>query len=328
MGEINMKNLHTILGFSLPTNEPETAFEYILTSLENLKAVAPISTFLINFQKPWTEEQINKAVSLIESYGFEVRWSFNEYEIKGKGLVPFNRIRDDACKLMPEAFAYALTDDDMTYKGSSPKMKKNAGEQFLDSIHYLLHYEKCGMVLFGGSLYKKTPNYQLQPVDIINTYITGRGLIFRNLGDDCRTIPKECLDFVGSDEEKISAAYRLAKGYYPAKLRMARVHHYENHRAKESKNPKKNDNKLTSGAEQYGWNDAKILDENNLGYIKEHYNPEFKGKDNYNVCSFENYTNAGGINVYDEEVVKKYNYNYENKTSEEVLNEIINKFNQ
>lgn len=313
---------HTLLGFALPTNEPQTAFDYILTSLDNLRAVAPISTFLINFQKPWTKEEMEKAVEIIKSYGFAVRYTYNEYEIKGKGLVPFNRIRDDACKLMPEAFAYALTDDDMTYKGSSATMKKNAGEQFLDSIHYLLTHEKCGMVLFGGSLYRKSPNYVLQPCDIVNTYITGKGLIFRNLGDECRTIPKECLDFVGSDEEKVSAAYRLAKGYYPVKLRMARVHHYENHRSKEKK--KKNEDKLvTSGQDAYGWNTEEILNANNLGYIKKNFNPKYKGKDNYDVCSLENYFNGGGIDVYDEEIVKKYRKNYENMSKDEVISDII-----
>ena len=148
---------HTILGLAVPTNEPDVAFNYLLNTLDPLKSVAPITTFLFNFQKPWDEESIQKAVDICESKGFAVRYAFNSYEIKAKGEVPFNKIRNDACKLMPEAKFLVLMDDDFSFQWRSNSVVKSAGEQYLDIIDYMVKYPKCGFVLLKGKLLLEDP---------------------------------------------------------------------------------------------------------------------------------------------------------------------------
>lgn len=305
-------NPHTILGIAIPTNEPETCKEYFLASLEYMKEVAPISTILFNFQRPWTSNQIYEAVNICENLGFEVRWSFNEYKIEGKGKVPFNKIRNDACKLMPEAKFFALTDDDFKYRGPSASMNKTAGQQYVDVIDYLTTFENCGLVLMSGTMVKKVPKYCIAPVDLTNTYLTGRGFVMRSMGEEGLTLPKDCLHLVGSDEERVSAGFRLVKGLYPAKMPFSRTAHYEN--------------KVQPGHEMYDWNNEEILNSNNAKYIRDNYNKNFKGKDTFNVVDPEKYFSAGGIDVYDKEVVEQYTRSYQDVSTEELVSKIINHY--
>lgn len=328
-------NPHTILGCALPTNEPKTAFDYILSSLEYFKEVAPITTFLFNFQAPWTDEDIKKAVDMCESYGFEVRYTYNSYTVEGRGLVPFNQIRHDACALMPEGKFFALTDDDFKYRWGTAKNNRSAGQQYVDTIHYLTTHEKCGLVLMGGSLFKKIPRHHIGPVDLQNTFITGHGYVMRSLGPDVAlTLPVDALWCLGSDEEKVCAGARLSRGYYPAKFGNSRTLHYENHRGKdktqklletmdETELETVNDGKITGGAQVYGWNRVDILDSNNNKFIRDNYNPKFKGQGYYNVVDTELYFKNGGIDVYDKRVVEEYTTDYTDRDSEEQIKEII-----
>lgn len=309
---MNTFNPHTILGLAIPTNEPTTCKEYFLDSLHYLKEVAPITTILFNFQKPWTQEEIDQATAHCKSLGFEVRYSFNEYNIEGKGKVPFNQIRNDACKLMPDAKFFALTDDDFKYRGPSNSMDRTAGQQYVETIDYLTRFKNCGLVLMGGTMFKKIPRYHIGPVDLENTFITGRGYVMRSMGEEGLTLPKDCLHLVGSDEEKVSAGFRLSKGLYPAKFGFSRTAHYEYH----SKT-------VVSGENMYGWNADDILDENNSKYIREHYNPKFKGKGFYNVVKAETYFENGGIDVYNEDTIKEYTVNYKETNTQELIDAII-----
>lgn len=313
-------NTHRVLGMVLPTNEPDTAFDYILGSLKNFEEVAPYVTFLCNFQKPWTQSQIEKAVSLIKSHGFDVRYCYNEYVIKNKGEIPVNRIRHDSASLMPEALFYNLTDDDMQFIGPTSSLEKSAGRQFLEICHYMLTHPKCGLLLVGGSLYRTVPTHYISPADIINTYVTNKGLVSRNMGDEGYLIPFETIDLVGSEEEKLIAAYVLSHGLYPAKMRCGKVRHYENHTK----------NKLTCGTDTYGWAAASIINQNNVKYIREHYKSTYgNGKPHSNdVVDKELYFCNGGIDVYNPEIVAEYSVNYENISTNQLIKEINEKLSQ
>lgn len=313
-------NTHTILGMALPTNEPDTAFEYILKSLDHFKEVAPITTFLMNFQKPWSDGEIIKATEIIKSYGFEVRWSFNSYEVKGEGLVPFNKIRTDACKLMPEAKFYALTDDDMQFCGPSPNIFKSAGQQYLEAIHYLTMHDNCGLVLIGGTMFRKISKYSIGPVPLVSEYLTNRGFIARNIYPEGYSLPNDAYELVGSDEEKVTAADRLFRGWYPAKFGCGRIRHYENTGKK---------GKLESGSKAYNWNKVEILRENNFKFIKDHYKVDFSmNEGDYDVVDHDQYFANGGVNVYDKEVVKMLTTDYTNSSCRVLMSEIINKFSR
>lgn len=314
---MKVNNIHEVLTLVLPTNEPTTFYTYFLKSLHNMKSVAPITTVAINFQEPWTEEEISDAVSKIRDLGFECKWSFNKYKIEGKGRVPFNRIRDDASKLVPNSLIFALTDDDFEYKGPSGSINKTAGDQYLDAVHYMLTHERCGIISMVGTLYRKVPRNHIGPCSLHNIYITNKGFLLKSLnaiGGEGYTLPVGCLDLVGSDEERVSTGARMALGYYPAKLPFARTGHYENH-----------GKSVVSGETMYGWNEEDILNENNTKFIKDNYNPKFRKREHGGdqPCSTDKYLAEGGLDIHSQDVIDELTTDYTNSVPSEILNEII-----
>ena len=312
---MNTFDPHSILGLVFSTNEPDTAYSHIMKSIDAFKEVAPISTFLINFQEPWTDEQIQESIELIKSYGFSVRCTFNTYTVTGKGLVPINKIRNDTAMLMPEAKFYALIDDDMTFRYGTDKMNKSAGQQYVDVIHYMTMHQNCGIVMMGGILIKTPPRYVIAPTSLPNSYLTNRGYILKAMSkDDGVFLPNDAVDLLGSDEDRVLAAYRLYYGLYPAKMSNSRTTHY--------------DNTSVPGYKMYEWNTLEILNANNHGFIRSHYKSDFDGSEyNTDLVNYKDYESSGGINVYDKEVVSNNSTNYYNSNSEEEVTEIINYYN-
>lgn len=316
-----MDSNHEILGFVVPTNEPDVAFNYLLSSLDGLEDAAPISTFLFNFQKPWTDDQIKRAVELCESHGFAVRYTFNSYEIKGKGLVPFNQIRGDACKLMPEAKFFMLMDDDFSFRGRSGAISKSAGDQIVDIIHYMLSHPKCGVTLLKGNYYlKEVAKYEVAPaVSIDNRYITDKGIILKNFDpDNGLVVPIEALSLLGSDEEKVACAWRLFHGYYPAVINHARILHYENC------NSTTVENAPVKGEAMYNWNTDEILDANTNKFIREHFYKDFKNGAwrITKLVDHNQYLRAGGPDVTDKDFRSSATVNYQNRSTAVNIREI------
>lgn len=307
-------NNHSILTLLLPTNEPETLRRFWLPSLDNLKEIAPIATIAINFQKPYTESDIEDIIDKIEQYGFNVVSTFNEYTIDGPGLVPFNKIRNDTAMLNSESLFYALTDDDFSYQGPSASVNKTAGHQYLDIIHYMLKHKNCGFTLIGGSMIKAVP---INHIGMTNPYTTfyavKKGYILRNMNDHGFCIyPDDAIDMKGAGEEKIIAASRLALGYYPATLKCGRTHHYENWKKDGVKN----------GAEEYNWELKEVLDNNVHRYLNDHYNVTVDRLTNMYICDPDIYYKNGGIE-YNNETRNSVIEDYTNSTVDTLIKEII-----
>ena len=311
-----MTDHHSILGLVMPTNEPETAFSLILPSLHQLKEISSISTFLINFQHPWTPESVEECVKLITDIGFKVKYKFSTYDASDG--VPFNLIRSDTCDLMPEAKFFALIDDDMTFRGPSNAINKNAGQQYVDIIHYMMTHPRCGIVLIGGTMVKRIPRNSIAPISLKSIYQTGKGLIVRNMYPIGYVLPFDSLESKGAFEERIAAGMVLYNGYYPAKLPFGRINHYENTGLFKKK-------KFARGEETYQWKSGKFLD--NLIYVKEHYNPNYiyepfeKGLNNWNIVEPETYVQHGGTLITDEFILSN-TVDYSNSDFETSLNTI------
>lgn len=309
--------MNNILGFVIPTIEPDTAFNYLLkeSSLESIKCLRGLATFLFNFQGPWTNELIEKAVFRVKKYGFDVKYQYHQYDIPKRGHIPIMKIRDDAARLL-ECKYYALLDDDMEFKGPSPKMDKSAGEQYLDSLHYLETHPNCGIVIMGGTLVRKIKTGFISPTCLNDFYATGKGFILRAI--DKRFTPEETRSIIGGGEEQILAGYRLVNGYYPAKLRASRTRHYENHK------------KVIPGREMFGWIDVELLNNNAGAYIKSHFNPNFKGYSencsSYDIVDESTYISNGGSQITQEFIDQEsYDYNNINVSDEIELLKRLNK---
>lgn len=284
-----MTNLNQTLGLCLSTNNSKCIKQFMLPSLSNMVELVDVTTWLINFQPPYTKDEIDEVVSTIKSYGFSIKYTYNEYDTSNN--VPMCKIRNDTAKLMPEALIYGIVDDDMSFSGPSPKCSKTSGQQYLDAVRYMIDHKKCGVVIFGGQLFKKIPTHHIGISNLDNTYINSKGLFFKNLQDsDIWIAPTDSEWVVGADEEKIAAACRLAKGLYPAKMRACRTRHYENIKKRG-----------TDGSSTYSWDKFDIVEDNATKYIRTHYNPDFKGNlstigglNYYNVITPEQWVEAGG----------------------------------
>lgn len=302
------------LGIVLPTVDSKLALDFILSdeSLNNMSSLSSVAKFLINFQGDWNDDLIADVEHRLMSRGFQVDYIKSFYPIEGKGLVPINKIREDTAGIDRNCLFYALVDDDMKFLGKSPKMNHDGGRQYLNILHYMLSNPMCGLTMVGGSMFKKIPFYSVGPVDLVNTYLVSKGFIVRSMKDKGLIVPKGAYELVGSDEEKLAAAFRLSEGLYPAKTGLGRVYHYEGHSS----------GKTQSGSSMYGWNNSEIVDANNNKFIHENYNPKYRGGNDYRVFDRETYDRNGGIDVYDQSVVDDFTINYMSKTDEQVLDEI------
>lgn len=270
-----MKN-NNLLGLILPTNDPMSIRKYLLPSLVNIKELIPYSTILVNYQKPYTEEEMRRVTNEIINLGFECRTRYSEYNVPAFGHIPMNAIREDTAALAPECKYFMFIDDDLSFRGSSAKMPRTSGIQILQCLIYLLKYSNCGIMVLGGNLIKKIKKDTIAPIPYNRDYVTGRGLIFKNHSpSQGLLVPREALQLYGSDEEKVAAAYRVSCGLYTAELPFVRIMHCENQKSLKNKNGK------IPGYDLYKWNTDDIRDKNNFKFIRDNYNPEYKfGKGN------------------------------------------------
>ena len=185
--------------------------------------------------------------------------TFSQYIIEKKGEVPFNQIRYDACKLLPDAKFFVLADDDFSFNNG-------ASDDYFMSLIYLLENPQCGMVLMKGRIFlPELSKGEVGPIDIFNfRCITDKGIILRNL-EGGLVLPDEALVLVGSDEEKIACSWRMYQGYYPAFINRCKTRHYENN----------NQGDVTSGEDMYNWNKSEILDNNVNKFIKDNFYKDF-----------------------------------------------------
>ena len=101
--------------FLLPTCEPDEMFRLLLPSLKYLQPAKEYINFAIIFQPPYSEESIQKVLSVFNELSLEYKWIFKKYEFK-KGEVPLNKIRQDCSMLYPNSLVYGLLDDDMQFE--------------------------------------------------------------------------------------------------------------------------------------------------------------------------------------------------------------------
>lgn len=296
---------HSTLGILIPTNQPEIMFNFLLSdeSLLSLKSVAPYATFLINFQSPWTESSIESCVSRLKAAGFSVKYCYNSYTIAKRGHVPFNNIRNDCAKLMPEAKYYLLMDDDMI---SLPRKKINIshGDQIVAALKYMEMNPKCGVISLERKVNEAVVNNQYKGIKLLGKILpvfgalceTSCGLIVRSATDQSpyNLFPKGSLDLVGWGEEMIILSYRYWLGYYYAKLYGASCLHKENKTSDVEE--ASSGSKVLTGIKKYGWG-VRIAIENNYKYIKTHYNDKFsmESNDYDNIMNMEKYLSNGGI---------------------------------
>lgn len=245
----------------MPTNTPEVYNSIVRSSWINLIPISPYIKISINFQPPWTEDAIKDVVEELESLGFNVVYSYNSYEIKKRGEVPFNRIRNDTYLNSPDSEYYMITDDDFWFYPQS-------AYQLLDDIEYLDSHPECHIIYHVGNKRRFSQLNDSIIEDDFTQYClcNEKGIVFRNEQDSQGNylFPRGSEDLVGSDEEKVLIACRLALGSTFAVHPKFKIRHWESHKSQK-----------TSGALKYNWNLDSIRNRNNFKFIRDNYSPEF-----------------------------------------------------
>ena len=278
---------------ALPTNEPSTAFKYLIPTLENLKDFSPYCTLAVNFQPPWTNNKISEFLSIAEKVGFECICNYKgTYSIPQKGWVPFNRIRYDAAKLVPDAFSYFLLDDDFTFEKFRPS-QSDPSEFLARNLRYLIENPKCGIILNKYRRYaSQVKTNRVGPANPQNSYnyVNELGILFRRIKGGL-VVPDSALGLYGSDEEKLGSSWRLYNGYYAAVQTNAPIKHWEN---------VDKDEETESGSRMYQWHHNSVLDYNTNKYIREHFYPDYINKVGVtalDVIDHSTYIDNGGITI-------------------------------
>lgn len=305
---LKVKTKKDLLALVLPTNNIRIFHQCFLRTIDWIDAIKPYATICINFQSPWSEESIDDVLGVLIEKNWKVEWTLNKYDCSVN--IPMNKIREDAACLCPEAFAYWVLDDDHTFAGPSTKINKTFGEQILCCLHYMLNNEKCGVITTGGSLFKAIEKNHIGWLYFNDYFITNYGFMVRNLKDvnGTRLLPKDSLDLVGSDEERVICAERINNGFYNAKIAFARCRRG----SKINNEP--------DGTTKYHWNTSDILDNNNSKYIREHYNPNYvKQEGRSSPYSYFEYINHDGI---PEDQLPGLTVDYTEYTKEDLINSI------
>ena len=311
-----MRGKTNTLGLIMPTIEPNTLRKLWLPSLENLVDAKDYINICINFQDPYTVDDALRIVEEIKSYGFTVYYTVREkYHVPSRGLVPFNRIRNDTVMLNPNSKFYVLTDDDFSYLSATQK-SPNAGIQYLRAIHYLLKFDNCGCLLTGGSMYRYNPINTIGPTKCLNRewYITSKSLFLRSMSTyGFELFPNDSLDLYGAKEESLLCACRLNEGFYPAKMGNTRVKHDEG---------RCDDEDIKPGFDQFGWLDEEIVENNIDKYLREHYGTDTYGLGSncFVICNEDTYYKKGGIDIIKER--EKFFIDYSDYSKDRLISEI------
>ncbi len=248
------------LGICLTTNNPTCSFKTFLPSIPNLSELRPYAKFLINFQPPWTNAQIEEMVSGINAAGFDVKWQFTEGWLKP---ILFTAMRDVCASLDPGLDVYMLCDDDFRFVSGTPKFPVTNGHRYLQMLHYMSKYPKCGVVnakgFFGGyhQQYKISPTWN-------DMYSTNRGTMLRSMREHGFSLhAPDCIEMRGALEESMSVFNRIQLGYFPAKaMNIPTVH--------TTRVLKVSDGDL----DPYDMHHPDVIAENAQKYIREKYSDE------------------------------------------------------
>lgn len=198
----------TKLCFLLPTNDPASMRKYLLPTISVLTPVAAEICFAINFQSPYTQQDIVEVIDKFAKNGIEVKYKVSKYDVSRKGMIPFNRIRYDCATLYPDADYYALCDDDFVLCEDSDLMVQDLLHEFdsNDSIGVIQCDRKPPFIPFAYS--KREPKFHM--------YYTSTGFFFRNLhkeDKDTLVFPQNAVDLLGAGEEYIIGLELASRGY-------------------------------------------------------------------------------------------------------------------
>lgn len=317
------------LGIVLPTYQSKTAFKLLIRGIKNLTELVPIAEWLINFQD-WSEEDKSVLLDELAKYGF--RYKYVESTYPKPPNLSMCKIFNDTGRINPNKLIYLRIDDDMLFGAATKRTPKSCGMQYLQIVDYLVNHKNCGVVRGSNQFCKVAAEDSIAPLPLSKAICTGKGLFLKNIDliegtNQGLLVPNETEVLIGGSEDPLSGGYRLSRGYYPAIMPWIRC----KHEVETNVTTKCVDKALGSDGSkrnviphEFGFDNRKILENNVIKYIKEHYNPDFcyTNFSCYYLLTNEQFINAGGIDFNDKELLESLTVNYNDATVESLCESI------
>lgn len=202
--------MKTLLSFVLPTCYPDLFRSRFYTCLPVFAPFSKYICFCINFQPPFTLEEVAEEVSFLRNSGFRVEYTYNDYKFTPDTL-SYVRLRNDAARLAPKDTLYFVDfDDDILYFSEDYDI---ASRVWASVILFLLENPSC------GSFRIDTRCYAYPRITFNRLYSvfyprggTGLGLIYKNIYGG-QILPEYLLDLVGGCEDLLQTRQRVLDGY-------------------------------------------------------------------------------------------------------------------
>ena len=206
--------LESTVGIVIPTCNSTLFEEVLLPSIEYIKEISHLATFLINFNGPdWNSDNIDRVVLKLFELGFNVRYDYTGIWEKP---IPIIRMREICAGMGQDNDLFLFIDDDFRFVERTDKYPFSSGQRYLHSIDYMTRFPECGVTntksFLGGTPFK---------LRIIPTrdamYATNRGLFLRNMKKHGFLLaPKDTHNLRGGLEETLMAMSRIELGYFCA----------------------------------------------------------------------------------------------------------------
>jgi len=291
---MNKELLTSSVGIVMPTCNPTVALTKLLPSVEYIKELAPIATWLINFNGPWNRFQIDIFTSGLRELGFgNTLWRYSDDWDKPIKLI---KMREMCAELDPDCDLYLFIDDDFKFLPNTPKYPFSSGRRYLHSIDYMTRFPRCGVVNTKSFLGGTPQKLKIIPVKH-DMQATGQGLFLRNMKKHGFTLAlKEMREIRGGLEEQTMCYLRTEFGFFSAKQMNNPTIHITG-KLSDWDNDKEN------------FHNIEVIDQNLAGWIRNRYQPDWEYQHRKAPARlWESYTANGGIELTNELIINYAEY--------------------
>ena len=255
----------TRISVLLPTCEPEALFTYFIPSVHRIQKLNSLLEFNICFQPPYTEAQINEALTALNNLGFKVNYDVKDYK-PVKPYIPLLKMRNDCSLMTPEADFYCLMDDEFSFES------EEACNYFIKALNLFDEDANLGVIsFFNQPVQNWRENFYSTNSGLIyrgGKYYGFKGLVPQSLNDfnvKVNTLVpyqnENLINLFGGFQDKFCAMIRLATGAKGLSINNVPINHTENRKEK--------------GSVSHGWDAAKFESGSIAQFIEKYFNPIF-----------------------------------------------------
>ena len=287
-----------VLGVSIYSMNPDIANRNIFSdeTLSEFKKVSKDICLLVNFVS-WEEASVAETVDRVEERDIKILYRINSYDIKGRGLLPCNRMRYDSVSLSEFPY-YAFLQENMKIRDSGNSV--SGAMQLMHAVHFLAANKRCGVVSLKKTLKGFSPETVI-PVPF-SVSLSGGAFVVRSMKGISpygSVIPRRSLELEGAGDDILAASHVLWNGYYPAVLSGFKI--------------------ASEKVESDGSDSRALMENNNCRFIQDTFNHHYSYTDKgANLVDASVYLEHGGPSVT-ESYQKMYAMSYKDSKVSAVL---------